>query len=262
MRLARAVAPIFSDGILAEHLALRGGTVLHKGHLAPAARYSEDLDLVLIKSTDRNALDARLRAVLAPVLGGPSDSVSADAWLAVRNVWKPSKILRTLYEYVPLGLRYLMTVKVEVNLNERRSLFPFVDVQIALLDDDGELQSCAARSYDINEMLGTKLRAQVRAQQQSRSDQISHLRGGRARLAGTRPLLRGRRIPGNVKNSIESLPVTTTESINVNTGDRDTLGPQTSRLLPVPARAARKYDPTAGAEDTMPRQVQFRRRVP
>lgn len=159
LRLSRAVAAIFSDDTLAEHLALRGGTVLHKGHLAPAARYSEDLDLVLIKSTDRGNLDARLRKALAPVLGEPSDSVIADAWLAVRNVLKPSKILRTTYKYVPVGLRYPMTIKVEVNLNEQRSLFPFTDVQIALLDDDGELTSCSARSYEIHEMLGTKMRA-------------------------------------------------------------------------------------------------------
>lgn len=159
LRLSRAVAAIFSDDILTEHLALRGGTVLHKGHLAPAARYSEDLDLVLIKSMDKDTLDARLRDALAPVLGEPSDSVIADAWLAVRNVWKPSKILRTIYKYVPLGLRYPMTVKVEVNLNEQRSLFPFKEVQIALLDEDGELTSCSARSYDIHEMLGTKMRA-------------------------------------------------------------------------------------------------------
>ncbi len=159
LRLSRAVAAIFSDDILAEHLALRGGTVLHKGHLAPAVRYSEDLDLVLIKSVDRNTLDARLREALAPVLGEPSDSVIADASLAVRNAWKPSKILRTVHKYVPLGLRYPMTVKVEVNLNEQRSLFPFTEVQIAFLDEDGDLTGCSARSYDIHEMLGTKMRA-------------------------------------------------------------------------------------------------------
>jgi predicted nucleotidyltransferase component of viral defense system len=159
LRLSRAVAAIFSDDLLSEHLALRGGTVLHKGHLAPAARYSEDLDLVLIKSVDKNTLDARLRATLAPVLGKPSDSVVADAWLAVRNVLKPSKILRTTYKYVPIGLRYPMTVKVEVNLTEQRSLYPFAEVQIILLDDDGELTNCSARSYDIHEMLGTKMRA-------------------------------------------------------------------------------------------------------
>lgn len=159
LRLSRAVAAIFSNETLAEHLALRGGTMLHKGHLAPAARYSEDLDLVLVKSTDKNTLDARLRKELAPVLGEPSDSVIADAWLAVRNVLKPSKILRTTYKYVPVGLRYPMTIKVEVNLDEQRSLFPLTDVQIALLSDDGELTNCSARSYDIHEMLGTKMRA-------------------------------------------------------------------------------------------------------
>ena len=131
LRLSRVVAAIFSDDILAEHLALRGRTVLHKGHLPPAARYSEDLDLVLIKSMGKSSLDAQLRRILAPVLGEPSDSAIADAWLTVRNVLKPSKILRTRYQYVPLGLRYPMTVKVEVNLNERQSLFPFTDVQLS-----------------------------------------------------------------------------------------------------------------------------------
>jgi len=159
LRLSRAVAAIYSDDILAGHLALRGGTVLHKGHLAPAARYSEDLDLVLIKSMNKDSLDARLRKILTPLLGEPSDSVIADAWLAVRNDWKPSKILRTTYQYVPLGLRYPMTVKVEVNLNEQRSLLPLTEVRMALLDDDGELTDCSARSYDMHEMLGTKIRA-------------------------------------------------------------------------------------------------------
>ncbi len=50
LRLARGVVAIFEDTVLREHLAMRGGTVLHKGHLAPAARYSEDIDLVLTKS--------------------------------------------------------------------------------------------------------------------------------------------------------------------------------------------------------------------
>jgi hypothetical protein len=65
LRLSRGIAAIFSDAVLAEHLAMRGGTVLHKGYLAPAARYSEDIDLVLIKPMDKDdALEARLRAAL------------------------------------------------------------------------------------------------------------------------------------------------------------------------------------------------------
>lgn len=159
LRLSRGIAAIFSDAVLAEHVAMRGGTILHKGHLAPAARYSEDIDLVLIKPMDKDALDQRLRTTLTHILGTPSDSIIADAWLAIRNVSKPSKILRTVFNYVPVGLRYPMKVKVEVNLNENKSLFPLVEVGVSSLDDDGVLAKWRARSYEINEMLGTKLRA-------------------------------------------------------------------------------------------------------
>jgi predicted nucleotidyltransferase component of viral defense system len=44
--LTRALCDVFADGFLREHLAFRGGTALHKLHLPPAARYSEDLDFV------------------------------------------------------------------------------------------------------------------------------------------------------------------------------------------------------------------------
>jgi hypothetical protein len=46
--LCRAVAAISEDAFLSAQVAMRGGAVLHKGHLAPASRYSEDIDLVLV----------------------------------------------------------------------------------------------------------------------------------------------------------------------------------------------------------------------
>jgi predicted nucleotidyltransferase component of viral defense system len=46
--LCLAMHAIFSDRFLAKEVAMRGGTVLHKVHLAPAARYSEDIDLVAV----------------------------------------------------------------------------------------------------------------------------------------------------------------------------------------------------------------------
>lgn len=165
LRLSRGVAAIFADDILYEHLAMRGGTVLHKAHLAPAARYSEDIDLVLVKSMNTDTLDAHLRRVLTPVLGRPSDSLIADAWLAVRNVLRPSKILRIAYRFVPVGLQREETIKVEVNLNESASLYPLVSVEMDTLDDDGERIRAKALSYDINEMLGTKTRALMQREQ-------------------------------------------------------------------------------------------------
>lgn len=165
LRLSRGVAAIFTDPVLGESLAMRGGTVLHKAHLAPAARYSEDIDLVLVRAMDTETLDEHLRRVLTPVLGQPADSLIADAWLAIRNVLQPSRILRTAYRFVPVGLRREETIKVEVNLNESASLYPLVDVELDTLDDDGERIRALARSYDINEMLGTKTRALMQREQ-------------------------------------------------------------------------------------------------
>lgn len=165
LRLSRGVAAIFADPVLGEHLAMRGGTVLHKAHLAPAARYSEDIDLVLVKAMDTETLDEHLRRVLTPVLGQPADSLVGDAWLAIRNVLRPSRILRTAYRFVPVGLRREETIKVEVNLNESASLYPLVSVELDTLDDDGDAVRATARSYDINEMLGTKTRALMQREQ-------------------------------------------------------------------------------------------------
>lgn len=42
--LVQAMHAIFTDAFLSKHVAMRGGTVLHKVHLAPAMRYSEDIN--------------------------------------------------------------------------------------------------------------------------------------------------------------------------------------------------------------------------
>lgn len=43
---SRALVELFSRPAIANALAFRGGTALYKLHLRPAARYSEDIDLV------------------------------------------------------------------------------------------------------------------------------------------------------------------------------------------------------------------------
>ncbi len=44
--LSRIILDIFSDPLLKNELAFRGGTALHKLFFQPAQRYSEDIDLV------------------------------------------------------------------------------------------------------------------------------------------------------------------------------------------------------------------------
>lgn len=63
--IERALIEIFSDPFLNENLAFRGGTALHKLFLKPQARYSEDIDLVQIKTGPIKPILVRLRECLA-----------------------------------------------------------------------------------------------------------------------------------------------------------------------------------------------------
>jgi len=158
--LSQCVAAIFEDSFLKSQVAMRGGTVLHKGHLAPASRYSEDIDLVLTGKRPASHIKKALTRVLEPILGQPSDSVITDVRLAVRNLVAKSKIIRTTYTYGPTSTEAaLAQLKVEVNINERKSFFDLVPIDIAVPDGQGGLRMVSVQSYDLDEMLGTKLRA-------------------------------------------------------------------------------------------------------
>lgn len=61
--LCRAMAAVFSDGFLRGQVAMRGGTLLHKVYLAPAALFSEDIDLVVVgdRPEDQESADVSRR---------------------------------------------------------------------------------------------------------------------------------------------------------------------------------------------------------
>jgi Nucleotidyl transferase AbiEii toxin, Type IV TA system len=102
--LCRALEAIFEDRFLASQVAMRGGTVLHKGHLAPATRYSEDIDLVLVGERPARHIKLALTRVLKPLLGIPAESIYTTINLAVRNVFAKSTIIRNTYVYDPSSI--------------------------------------------------------------------------------------------------------------------------------------------------------------
>ena len=59
--ISRALVAIFSHPLLGKSLAFRGGTALYKLHLKPAARYSEDIDLVQINAEPAGPIMDALR---------------------------------------------------------------------------------------------------------------------------------------------------------------------------------------------------------
>ena len=144
--ISRALVQIFSLPALAETLAFRGGTALYKLHLKPAARYSEDIDLVQIKAAPIGPTMQALRDALDPWLGDPR--------------WKQNEGRVTLYyRFLSEGAPPLrMRLKVEINSREHFTLFGYEKIPFAVSSRWHEGQA-AITSYQLDELMGTKLRA-------------------------------------------------------------------------------------------------------
>ena len=144
--VCRALVEIFSQPLLKEALALRGGTALYKLHLKPAARYSEDIDLVQVEPKPAGPMLDGLHAALGPWLGEPRRK---------RNENGQTLLYRfSSEEAPPMALR----LKVEINSREHFARHGFKRVPFTVSSRWFE-GSCEITSYELDELLGTKLRA-------------------------------------------------------------------------------------------------------
>jgi predicted nucleotidyltransferase component of viral defense system len=157
--LCRAMAALFDDSFLSTQIAMRGGTLLHKVHLAPAARYSEDIDLVVVGSRPAEHIRRAVRRVLADVLGMPKKLVWDTIALAIRNTVKPSRVLRMTYAVRSIiEPSRSLEIVVEANVTERKPHRSVVEIPFNY-PFRGETIQAKIKGYDIHEMLGTKMRA-------------------------------------------------------------------------------------------------------
>jgi len=139
--ITRALFDIFEDPFLADHLAFRGGSALHRLHLAPAARFSEDIDLVQRSPEGIGPTFDRIREQLA-WLGAPKRDTSSVPKLWYRFVTETGGVPRKL--------------KIEINTREH---FGSVTNVRYTVDHPVVAGSIEIPSYAIDEMLATKLRA-------------------------------------------------------------------------------------------------------
>ena len=157
--LCRAMVALFDDSFLQNQIAMRGGTLLHKVHLAPPSRYSEDIDLVVVGDRPEGHIRKAINRILKGVLGTPKQSAWADLKLAIRNTVKPSRVLRMTYAIPSLmepGTN--MEIVVEANVTERKPHCPVIKIPFEFPFRDAAV-STQVSGYDIHEMLGTKMRA-------------------------------------------------------------------------------------------------------
>jgi predicted nucleotidyltransferase component of viral defense system len=144
--ISRALVEMFTVPDLGRRLAFRGGTALFKLHLRPAARYSEDIDLVQVTPGPiGETLDA-LRGVLDPWLGGPRRQTKEG---------RVNLVYRFQSEDEPTKP---MRLKIEINSREHFSEHDHVQ---HLFEVRSRWWSGRAEvtTYTLEELLGTKMRA-------------------------------------------------------------------------------------------------------
>ncbi|MEO7299175.1 MAG: nucleotidyl transferase AbiEii/AbiGii toxin family protein [Verrucomicrobiota bacterium] len=157
--LCRTMAALFDDAFLSSQIAMRGGTLLHKVHLAPASRYSEDIDLVVVGTRPEDHIRLAVRRVLADVLGSPKTWEWDKLFLAIRNIVKPSRVLRMTYSISSIiEPGRMLDIVVEANVTERKPHRSVVEIPFSFPFRDKPVQT-RIKGYDIHEMLGTKMRA-------------------------------------------------------------------------------------------------------
>ena len=157
--LCRSMVALFDDKFLGSQIAMRGGTLLHKAHLAPPSRYSEDIDLVVVGARPEGHIRRAIRRVLTDVLGEPKASVWGSIRLALRNAVRPSRVLQMTYS-LPSIIEpgRILDIVVEANVTERKPHRAVVEIPFSFPFRDKPVQT-RIKGYDIHEMLGTKMRA-------------------------------------------------------------------------------------------------------
>jgi len=144
--LSRALIELFSDTTVAQSLAFRGGTALHKLFFEQPGRYSEDIDLV--------------QRSVGPI-GSTFDAIRArlDPWLGQARSKQGEGRASLVYRFETTALPVQrMRLKVEINTREH---FAVLGPNVVHFKVDSPWFSGAApiATFGIEELLGTKLRA-------------------------------------------------------------------------------------------------------
>lgn len=143
--ICRALVELFNDDFLSDHLAFRGGTALHKLYMSPQPRYSEDIDLVQIKAEPIKETIMRISEVLA-FLGKPVVKQKAN---------NNTLVFRFESEIAPVKP---IRLKVETNCREHFNVLGLTKVDFNI-DSVWFTGKSKITTYQLNELLGTKLRA-------------------------------------------------------------------------------------------------------
>lgn len=142
--ISRALVNLFNQMHVQQSLVFRGGTALNKLYIHPPARYSEDLDFVQLNAAPiGKTLDA-IRAVLDEWLGEPQRKLT-------------ERSAKLVYRYTAID-NTPSKLKIEINTTEHFNVRPIL-AKLYHVDSEWFQGSAQVMTYNLNELMGTKLRA-------------------------------------------------------------------------------------------------------
>lgn len=142
--LSRLIIEIANDDYLGSELVFRGGTCLHKLHLNPALRYSEDLDYVRRSDGGIGVLLDAVRAI--------ADRLGMSVTTNIKSF--PKIRLRAPFT----SGNGTMSVKVEVNTYERSPARELIRVPYTV-ESQWYRGSADVQTFAVAELVATKIRA-------------------------------------------------------------------------------------------------------
>src|SRR4030042_2888439 len=143
--ICRSLVEIFNDPYLAENMAFRGGTAIHKLFLYPQPRFSDDIDLVQVHSLPIKETILRLQQKLS-FLGKP-------------GIQQKSNNNTLFFKFNSESIReVILRLKIEINCREHFSVLGYKDIKFEV-NSEWFKGHCILKTYYPEELLGTKLRA-------------------------------------------------------------------------------------------------------
>jgi predicted nucleotidyltransferase component of viral defense system len=141
--ISRALIDLYSNSLIRENLAFRGGTALYKLFIKPAARYSEDIDLVQLKE---QPIGDTLNAIR-----------SALKWLGEPQRKLTERSAKMVYRYTTTD-NLNKKLKIEINTTEHFKINE-LEAKSLQVKNPWFTGESSIITYNINELMGTKLRA-------------------------------------------------------------------------------------------------------
>ncbi len=144
--ISRILVQLFSDELIAESLAFRGGTALNKLFLPTPGRYSEDIDLVTIHEKPIGPTMGRIKEILTP-------------WLGKARYKQTESMVTFYFSYLSeTALELPMKLKLEINTRENFTVYGYEN-RLLEVKTNWFTAKADIKTFALDELLGTKLRA-------------------------------------------------------------------------------------------------------